>query len=228
MPSGVIVRFERGQHFGDVSDRKNQFAVGAVIFVDHHLSGDLRHAFAIANPGLEIAKCFGVKLRFRFMKQFPRWGKIACARRRSVDICGYPEWRGRNDLLVALRRAGPISRSARKCLINKRRSRRRKIYHAQRSDVGRHGRVDKLNGVKQLDPIRIHPILVCSSLRFVDAAKCRRHSARPGWKLRDSYQLKLHFPCDKPARPESLNGRIGDLILLNDPAPISRLNDAAG
>jgi hypothetical protein len=61
VPSGVIARFECGQHFADVNSRKNQLAFGAVIFVDHHLSGDLCHAGAIANIALKIAKCFGVK-----------------------------------------------------------------------------------------------------------------------------------------------------------------------
>jgi hypothetical protein len=56
------VRLERGQHFEDVANRKNQLAIGAVIFGKHHLSGDLRHGCAVANPGLEIAECSGMKL----------------------------------------------------------------------------------------------------------------------------------------------------------------------
>jgi hypothetical protein len=34
VPSGVIVSLERGQHFGDVSDRKNQLAIGVLRRLD--------------------------------------------------------------------------------------------------------------------------------------------------------------------------------------------------
>jgi hypothetical protein len=78
VPSGVIVCLERGQHFEDVNDRKNKFAIALVNPCAHHdLSGNLRHAFAIANPGLKIAKCFGVKLvDFAFRDRAIRWRKL--------------------------------------------------------------------------------------------------------------------------------------------------------
>ena len=62
VPSGVIVRLERSQHFGDVSNRKNQLAIGAVIGLHHELNGYLCHACAVAYRTFEIAKCSGVEL----------------------------------------------------------------------------------------------------------------------------------------------------------------------
>jgi len=62
VPSSVIVRLERSQHFGDVSNRKNQLAIGAVICLHHELNGYLCHTCAVAYRTFEIAKCLGVEL----------------------------------------------------------------------------------------------------------------------------------------------------------------------
>jgi hypothetical protein len=50
VPSGVVVSLEHLEHFEDVSDRKNQFAIVSP-YGHHDLSGDVRHA---DTPGLKI------------------------------------------------------------------------------------------------------------------------------------------------------------------------------
>jgi hypothetical protein len=76
--SGGIVCLERGQHFEDVNDRKNKFAIALVNPCAHHdLSGNLRHAFAIANSSKRRKQGFGNPLKNSKLKLDPVLGRAA-------------------------------------------------------------------------------------------------------------------------------------------------------